>query len=239
VDDTSLESTFAACEQALADRGSHIDLRALGFWRAVARAKRDPALGLRYGERIARIDRAAFTQRVPTRISATVGLFALSLGTAVAVVLLGLAASFAHPWRELLVLAGAGALLGATHDLAHFLVGAALGIHFSDFFIDVLKRKLQPGLKLDYASYLRAPAAARAWMHASGAVVSKLVPFLVVPYALAIAAETWAVAVLIAIGAISIATDLLISVRASDWKRFRREMRLARRSDERPRTRTS
>jgi len=238
VDDAALESTFAACEESLAD-GRNIDLRALSFWRAVARVKRDPALRFRYAERIARIDRAAFTQRVPTRTSATVGLVVLALGTVVGVVLLGAATSFAHPWRELLVLAGAGALLGSTHDLAHFLVGAALGIGFSDFFIDVPKRKPQPGLKLDYTSYLRAPAAARAWMHASGAIVSKLVPFLIVPYALAIAADTWVIAILLAIGVASIATDLLFSVRASDWKRFRREMRLARRSNERPRTRTS
>ena len=225
MDDTQLESTFASCEQALAD-GRAPDMRA--FWRAVARVKRDRALIYRYADRIARIDHSAFAQRVPTRTNAVVGVVVLALGVAVGLLLLGAAASFAHPWRELIVLAGMGALLAATHDLAHFVVGAATGIRFTDFFIDVPKRKPQPGLKLDYASYLRAPAAERAWMHASGAIVSKIVPFAVVPYALAIACDTWAIAALVAIGVASILTDVLFSVRASDWKRFRREMRLAR-----------
>ena len=227
MDDAALESTFASCERALAGGGT-VDLRALGFWRAVARVKREKSLRFRYAERIARIDRSAFAQRVPTRTAAAVGVAVLGLGTAVGVLLLGAAASLGHPWRELVVLAGAGALIGATHDLAHFFVGAALGIRFTDFFVDVPKRKPQPGLKLDYASYLRAPAAARAWMHASGAIVSKLVPFVVIPYAVAIACDAWAAVVLAAIGVISIATDLLFSVKASDWKRFRREMRLVR-----------
>ena len=227
MDDAALESTFAACEAALAS-GRAADLRALGFWRAVARVKRDRALISRHAERIARIDRSAFAQRVSTRTDALVGVVVLALGVAVGLLLLGAAASFAHPWRELIVLAGMGALLGATHDLAHFVVGAATGIRFTDFFIDVPKRKPQPGLKLDYASYLHAPAAARAWMHASGAIVSKIVPFAVVPFALEIGCDTWAVAVLVAVGVVSIVIDVLFSVRASDWKRFRREMAFAR-----------
>ena len=67
-------------------------------------------------------------------------------------------------------------------------------------------------------------------MHAAGAIVTKLVPFLVIPYALAIACDTWAVVVLLALGVIQIVTDLLFSIRASDWKKFRREMAQARSS---------
>lgn len=229
VDDAGLESTFAACETALAAGGA-LDLRALGFWRAVARVKRDRALIFRYAERIARIDRSAFAQRVVTRTDAVVGVVVLALGLAVGLLLLGAAASFGRPWRELIVLAGTAALLVATHDLAHYVVGAFTRIGFTEFYVDLRRRQPHPGLKIDYASYLRAPAAARAWMHASGAIVTKLVPFLVVPYALAIACDTWAVAMLLVIGVLQIITDVLFSVRASDWKKFRREMRLARRT---------
>jgi hypothetical protein len=83
-------------------------------------------------------------------------------------------------------------------------------------------------LKLDYATYLRASAAHRAWMHAAGAIVSKIVPFAVVPYAIAVGADAWAVALLLAVGVVSIVTDVFWSVKASDWKKFRRERRLAR-----------
>ena len=49
-----------------------------------------------------------------------------------------------------------------------------------------------------------------------------------IPYAVAIGTETWAVLVLLALGVIQIVTDVLFSVKASDWKKFRREMRLTR-----------
>jgi hypothetical protein len=110
---------------------------------------------------------------------------------------------------------------------AHVAVGTIVGIDFTDWFVDLPKRP-QPGFKIDYASYLRASPRQRAWMHAAGAVATKLVPFLVMPYALAIGAETWAILALLALGVVQILFDLLYSVKASDWKKFRREMRLAR-----------
>ena len=224
--DNGLESTFAACERELAS-GRVADLRALGFWRAVAHVKRDEALRYRYTDRIARIDREAFRRRVRLRTGADVGAVVLWLGAAIGLLILGAAAVFDHPLREIGVLVGLGALLVTTHDLGHLLAGAITGIRFTDWFVD-LPRKPQPGLKTDYASYLRASPRQRAWMHASGAIVSKIVPFAVVPYALAIHCDTWAVVALVAVGVVSIVTDVLFSVRASDWKRFRREMRLAR-----------
>ena len=63
-------------------------------------------------------------------------------------------------------------LLGTTHDLAHLVVGRLVGIRFTHWFIDGPTR-LQPGLKTDYASYLRTPPHARAWMHASGALIDQ------------------------------------------------------------------
>ena len=65
-------------------------------------------------------------------------------------------------------------------------------------------------------------------MHAAGAIATKVVPFLVIPYALAIGTETWVLVALLALGVVQIVFDLLYSVRSSDWKKFRREMRLAR-----------
>jgi hypothetical protein len=44
----------------------------------------------------------------------------------------------------------------------------------------------------------------------------------------AIGTETWAALLLLTLGVLQIVTDVLFSVRASDWKKFRREMRLAR-----------
>jgi len=65
-------------------------------------------------------------------------------------------------------------------------------------------------------------------MHASGAIVSKVLPFVVAAIAAATGVEAWALGLLLAIGVVQLVTDVTFSTRASDWKKFRREMRFAR-----------
>jgi hypothetical protein len=228
VDESSVERTLAACEQQLRADGTP-DLRALGFWRAVAAVKRHPELVDRYATRIATIDRAVFRRRVRLLFPVALGVIVLDLGLFGGLVLLGVATLVDHPWREVLVLLATGALDVTTHGLAHLAVGTLVGIDFTDWFADLPKRP-QPGFKIDYASYLRASPRRRAWMHAAGAIATKLTPFLVIPYAVAIGTETWAVLALLALGVVQIVFDLLYSVRASDWKKFRREMEIAHRT---------
>jgi hypothetical protein len=226
VDAREIERTLDEAERLLA-AGAVVDLATLGFWRAVASVKRDPKYVERYADRVGAIDRAAFLRRVPLHFPAALGLVVMSLGTLFGVFVLWLAAAFQPPAKEALVLVGMGAVLVCTHGLAHVVYGSLLGMRFTHWFSD-LPRRPQPGFKLDYATYLRAPAASRAWMHASGAIVSKIVPFGVIPYALSINCAGWLVALLVVIGIAQIATDAFWSVRASDWKKFRREMRFAR-----------
>jgi hypothetical protein len=225
VDERDIESSIANCESELA-AGRAPDVKTHGFWRAVASVKRRPDLVARYADRVARIDRAVFLDRVKVRFPAMLGVALLAVGTLVGLVILWLAAGFDHPLRELAMLVGMGALLVCTHNLAHFVVGSVAGIHFTDWFMDLPKRP-QPGLKIDYASYLRAPARSRAWMHASGAIVTKIVPFAALLYAIAIGCDGWAILLLLVLGIVQIVTDLAWSVKASDWKKFRREMKLA------------
>ena len=224
VDESQIERTLVACEQALAAAGKP-DLRALGFWRAVAAVKRRGDLVERYASRIAAIDREAFRRRVRLVFPVTLGVIALDVALFGGLLLLAIAIGVPHPWRELLVLAATGALDVAVHGLAHLAVGTFGGIGFTDWFVSL---PMPPGFKIDYASYLRAPPRQRAWMHAAGAIATKLVPFLVIPYAVAIGTDAWAVLAILALGVIQIVTDVLYSVRASDWKKFRREMLLAR-----------
>jgi hypothetical protein len=226
MDERDIESSIANCESELA-AGRAPNVGTHGFWKAVAGVKRNPELVSRYADRVARIDRALFVDRVKLRFPAMLGVALLSVGSLVGLFILWLAAGQDHPLRELAVLVGMGALLVCTHNLAHFVVGTITGIRFTDWFVDLPKRP-QPGLKIDYASYLRAPARSRAWMHASGALVTKLVPFAVIPYAAAIGVDAWAIVVLLALGIVQIVTDLAWSVKASDWKKYRREMKIAR-----------
>jgi hypothetical protein len=227
MESSEIERVLAACER------EPDAIRPLGFWRAVGAVKRDPALVARYAERIGRIDRAAFEHAVPLRVPIGIGLLmhVASIGLGVVLCALALAPEGSSPittspLREIVYVGASQGLIGVGHTLTHWIVGSLVGIRFTHAY-SAPPRRPQPGIKIDYASYLRTPARARAWMHASGAIVSKLLPFA----ALAVGAQarlaSWSLWVLLAIGLASIVIDLTLSTRASDWKRFRREMRIA------------
>jgi hypothetical protein len=235
---SEIDQILARAESAMTG-GSRVDLSAIGFWRAVEAAKRDPALVEAYADRIARLDRAAFLKNVPIRLPLAAGMAlhvaaaAVGLGMIGAVVgtqpvirLVGGPIWAISPWRELTFLVGVGAVLGSTHVLAHWLAGRLSGIRFTHWY--TRPPLPQPGIKIEYASYLRAPARARAWMHASGAIVSKIVPFAALPFAVAARLDSWAVWLLLALGVGQLITDATLSTRYGDWKKFRREMSLAR-----------
>jgi hypothetical protein len=150
----------------------------------------------------------------------------LGAGTLVGAAAVGLSGRLGGAGRSLVFLGGLGALLGTTHTLSHWLVGRALGIRFTHYFLGGPPPP-RPGLKIDYATYLRVRPAARATMHASGAVVTKLVPFVLIPVALAGGQPRWVIVVLVVVGAGQIATDALFSVKTSDWKKVLRELRAA------------
>jgi hypothetical protein len=113
------------------------------------------------------------------------------------------------------------------HVPAHWLVGRAIGMRFLAYYVRDLIPPI-PGLKIDYATYLRVSPEARAWMHASGAIASKIGPFLALAFWPASGAAGWAAWAILGYGLLIIGTDVFISTRKSDWKRFRREMRIAR-----------
>ena len=237
MDAQEVERTLTEAERALEGRGKP-DLTRLGFWRAVGAVKRSPDLVQRYADRIGAIDRRSFERQVPLRFPAPLGVVVDVVGMAVGVGLIALtispggpgsALAFAGtpPWRELVFLAGMGAILVASHTLTHWVFGTLSGIRFTHWFA-VPPLKPQPGFKTDYATYLRTRPVSRAWMHASGAIVTKLVPFAAYPFALQAGLEPWAIWLILAIGVIQVVTDVVWSVRASDWKKFRREMRAAR-----------
>jgi hypothetical protein len=221
--------------EAAVDAGD-TDLRRLGFWRVIGLIKRDDDLIERYADRVARIDATAFRAGIGFRLPVWVGNGILLgvIGVGVLAVLVALAASTPTLANEpnhflsgagLLVAAGAWAV--GFHSPTHWLVGRLVGIRFTDYFLGGTPIPY-PGLKTDYASYLRADPMARVWMHASGAVATKLAPFVALAFAPAAGAPGWAVAILLALGAFQIVTDVLISTKRSDWKKVRRELAVAR-----------
>lgn len=224
--DASYQEAFERIEAAV-DAGE-TDLRAAGFWRLLARVKADPALARHWADAAGRIDGKAFGARVRVRVPVALGNALLVAGTlaggaAVAVALATTSGTLAG-WALLL----AGAIWSVTlHDLAHWLVGRLVGIRFACYFIAGWFPPT-PGLKTDYATYLRADPGARAWMHASGAIATKLAAFIALAFWPASAAPAWAAWALVALGLFQVATDIAFSVRSSDWKKVRRELRVAR-----------
>jgi hypothetical protein len=213
------------------------DLRRLGFWRVVALIKRDDELVERYADQVGRVDGKAFRARFRFRAPVWVGVALQLLGIGVAIGLVAFlvwnAGAGADRALDVELASGLGlplaafALAAGIHTFAHYVVGRAVGIRFTDFFFAIPPPPL-PGLKTDYASYLRTGPVARAWMHASGAIATKLAPFAVLAFAPAAAAPGWSVVVLVVLGVFQIATDLRFSTKASDWKKVRRELGVAR-----------
>jgi hypothetical protein len=127
-------------------------------------------------------------------------------------------------------LIGFGALLIGTHSLMHLLVGRIVGIRFTHVFLGGPPPP-RPGLKTDYATYLRASPKARAVMHASGALLTKIVPFALLSVSLRFYTEwPWITWMLLAVGVFQIVTDVVLSTKVSDWMKVRREWRAARAS---------
>ena len=203
------------------------DLRALGFWRIVAQVKPDRMLVSRHADQIGRIDTAAFHLGVKRRLPVPVGNAVLLAAT-----LAGLAAAISARFVSSstlsgLLLLGAGAVWTVSlHSPTHWAVGRAVGIGFTDYFIGGPPPP-RPGLKSDYATYLRADPESRAWMHASGAIMTKIAPLLALAFWPGSGAPWWSAAGLVVICLASIATDAAFSVNVSDWKKFFRERAVA------------
>jgi hypothetical protein len=220
VDDSDITETLRLAEAA-AKAGD--PLGPTGFWRAVATVKGDPALIEANADRIGVIDSVAFRKWALITVPLWIGNLMMIGGALLGLALIAWSYSLVETAAAIAFLVGFGAILITTHSLGHVLVGTIVGIRFTRWFVGTVRRPT-PGVKVDYASYLRVPARSRAWMHASGAIVTKIVPFALIGAALAANVPPWVVWVLVVVGIGQILTDVLWSTKASDWKKYRREM---------------
>jgi S1-C subfamily serine protease len=220
MDRAQIEAVLDAAEDAVSS-GSPVG--PTRFWKAVAAVKADPALVESYADRIARIDRAALKDWALITIPLWLGNVLAVGATLIGLVLVAWAYSLEGTTGGITFLIGFGIVLTTTHSLAHLITGSLMGMRFTHWFSASIRRPT-PGVKVDYATYLRAPASSRAWMHASGAIVTKIMPFAFLGAAFAAGIPPWAIAALALIGVGQIVTDILWSTKASDWKKFRREM---------------
>jgi hypothetical protein len=215
------------------DEGS-TDLRSLGFWKIVASVKHDRVLISEHADQIGRIDTKAFRAGVRLRTPVWAGNLVLLAGIGLGVLAVVAAFVWSTPaWKGLALVAAGVIWAVAVHSPTHWLVGTMVGIGWTDYFLGGPPPP-RPGLKSDYATYLRADPGSRAWMHASGAIATKVAPFVALAFWPSSGAPWWAAAGLVAIGAIQIFTDVAFSTKSSDWKKFSRERAIARTSRSTP-----
>ncbi len=176
------------------------DLRSLGFWRLVRQVKRDRALIAAHADQIGRIDTAAFRARVRLRVPVWLGNLALVLAVVAGGIAVWAAFAWKDPlWKGLALVAAGGIWSLGLHSPTHWFVGWLVGIRWTDYFLGGPPPP-RPGLKSDYATYLRADPGSRAWMHASGAIATKLAPFIALAFWPGSGAPAWAAWALLALG---------------------------------------
>jgi hypothetical protein len=223
---SEIDAILDRAEEALAGGES---LEGTGFWKAVGKLRKDPKSAAAHAARVGRIDREAFERGVRLRVPVWLGNLLLAGGTLAGAVGVALTPRFDGLAKSLVYLGAFGALDVCTHSLAHFVTGKAMGMRFTHYFIGGPPPP-RPGAKVDYETYLRVPPAKRAIMHASGAVITKVVPFVVLPVGLAAGVAGWALVAVGVVGIGQIVTDVLFSTKTSDWKKVKRELAAARSS---------
>lgn len=213
--------------EAAVDAGE-TSLGKLGFWKLMAAVKLDPTLVEVAADPAGRIDAKAFDAFTKLRFPVWMGNLVLVVGVgagAFGVLIARYAAS--RTVAGLALVAAAVVWSVSVHSPAHWVVGRAFGMRFRCYFFGG-PFPPRPGLKTDYASYLRTDARRRAWMHASGALATKVAPFVVLAFWPGSNAPAWAAWLVFAIGIVQILTDVLLSVKSSDWKKVKRELAVAR-----------
>ncbi len=74
-------------------------------------------------------------------------------------------------------------LMATLHPLSHYLTGRLFGIRFTHYYLNGPAR-IEPTLRINYFSYLKAKGAKRALMHASGVIGTLAAPLIVALIAL-------------------------------------------------------
>ncbi|MCX9025296.1 MAG: hypothetical protein OIN85_04280 [Candidatus Methanoperedens sp.] len=127
----------------------------------------DELLGL-----IEKTSRKRFGEKVSFTINVTIGNL-LEMVLTIAAIILALQAT--SNW---MLYVSALILMAALHPLSHYITGAMSGIRFTHYYLNGPAR-VEPTLRIDYSSYLKAKASGRALMHLSGVIGTLAAPVIV------------------------------------------------------------
>ena len=129
-------------------------------------------------ENLEKLSRKRFSERVRFTLNVPMGNLLEATATNAVVVMVLLIDS------EWMLYISALVLMTTLHPLAHYLTGAFFGIRFTHYYLNG-PAKIEPTLRIDHISYLKASGKKRALMHLSGiigTVAAPLVAALVAVY---------------------------------------------------------
>src|SRR5437879_2628769 len=115
-----IDNALDVAERSLESGGG---LNGTGFWPAVNQLRSNSVLAVRYGDRVADIDRRAFERGVRMRVPIGWGVAILASGTLAAAAGLVVASRLANTPKAIVFLAAFAMLLLSTHSQAHYVVG--------------------------------------------------------------------------------------------------------------------
>jgi|Deesub1362A_J573_1020465.scaffolds.fasta_scaffold00051_75 hypothetical protein len=175
-------------------RGNY-QVKEMGFYRVVSLVKRNPELIEEFADQIGRIDAAIFRKWAKITMPLNIGHAIEIAATLASITLVFYTAKTPGNIPGIGLVIGAFALMTTLHPLVHYLVGRIFGIRFLYYFPDG-PALIEPTLKTDYSTYLRADPLHRAIMHATGPIISTLVFLLFLAMAYLLGAPSWTLIVL-------------------------------------------
>ncbi len=178
-----VEEVLARIEKEL-DKGNYEAVRGLGFYKAVREVKKDAKLAERFAARIGAIDRGLFESKVWTKLGYRTGTIIELIGAVFGVVFLYMGVTLTGTISTLFYLASAILLMTALHPISHSIAGRMFGIRFHFYFLNG-PLLIEPTLKVDYSTYVKASARGRALFHLAGALNSFATTLFVLVVALA------------------------------------------------------
>ncbi|GBE54029.1 MAG TPA: hypothetical protein ENH28_05260 [Euryarchaeota archaeon] len=219
----SIENELDKIETAFTDVNS---LRELGFWKFVSKIKRDEKLRQTLSDRAGRIERKAFENTIKLRVNLLTGNLIMAGFTISGILAIAVSLTCtSEAIRSYSIIAASLILSFSLHPLTHYVVGKLSGINFLYYFPDGPAR-IEPSLKVDYTTYLKASQKRRAIMHLSGVIATILAALFCLLVGISLDIYGWAKGALFFYFVILFLSDSLMSKKYGDIKRFKRELNL-------------
>lgn len=185
------------------------------FWNVVRRVKKERI----NDEELLNIIEKISIQRFRKNVSFTIDPLAGNLsGIIITIAAIVLVFRINSEW---MLYVSALILMATLHPLSHYMTGSLAGIRFTHYYLDGPAR-IEPTLRIDYSSYLKASGVRRSLMHVSGVIGTVAAPLVMALIALSRDADSAAFnLVLLFLGLIVF--EMLTSAKVGDLMRAKRE----------------